>query len=245
MAITKFTTSFNSSQPLSPGLATVSASTGSPTIDSSTRAGKTIYKYTGSGSITISKAGYVEYMILGGGGAGASAAGGAGGYVYNTSGFLPAGTLTITVGAGGANTTTTASLPGNPSAIASIVALGGGRGGNNQTTSTIVVTGANGGDGGSGGGGYANGYPGGAGLLGQGNSGGTGPSGNSAAGGGAGGAASGNTPGVGIANAITGTSVTYCTGGNPTGSASPVANSGDGGRWGAPGASGYVVIVIG
>ena len=39
------------------GKATVTASTGSPTIDSATRAGKTIYKFTGSGSITVGTAG--------------------------------------------------------------------------------------------------------------------------------------------------------------------------------------------
>ena len=33
--------------------AVISSSTGSPTIDTSSRSGKTIYKFTGSGSITI------------------------------------------------------------------------------------------------------------------------------------------------------------------------------------------------
>ena len=36
--------------------ATVSGTTGSPTVDSSTRAGKTIYKFTGSGSVKIGRA---------------------------------------------------------------------------------------------------------------------------------------------------------------------------------------------
>ena len=39
------------------GKATYTATTGSPTIDTSSRAGKTIIKFTGSGSITIGTAG--------------------------------------------------------------------------------------------------------------------------------------------------------------------------------------------
>ena len=51
------------------GKATVTGTTGSPTVDSSTRAGKTIYKFTGSGSITIGTAGTAELLVVGGGGA--------------------------------------------------------------------------------------------------------------------------------------------------------------------------------
>jgi hypothetical protein len=57
------------------GKATVTASTGSPTIDSATRAGKTIYKFTGSGTITVGAAGYAEILVIGGGGAGPNAGG--------------------------------------------------------------------------------------------------------------------------------------------------------------------------
>ena len=39
------------------GKATVTATTGSPTVDTSSRAGKTIYKFAGSGSITVGSAG--------------------------------------------------------------------------------------------------------------------------------------------------------------------------------------------
>ena len=35
------------------GKATVTGTTGSPTVDTSSRSGKTIYKFTGSGSITF------------------------------------------------------------------------------------------------------------------------------------------------------------------------------------------------
>ena len=84
------------------GNATVTGTTGSPSVDSSTRAGKTIYNFTGSGSITVGTAGTAEVFVLGGGGGGSSGGGGAGGLYYSTSAFLPAGTLTVTVGAGGA-----------------------------------------------------------------------------------------------------------------------------------------------
>jgi len=39
------------------GLATVTGTTGSPSVDTTTRAGKTIYRFTGSGSITVGTAG--------------------------------------------------------------------------------------------------------------------------------------------------------------------------------------------
>ena len=52
------------------GTAIVTATTGSPTIDTSSRPGKTIYKYTGSGTITIATGGMAEVLIIGGGGGG-------------------------------------------------------------------------------------------------------------------------------------------------------------------------------
>ena len=57
------------------GKATVTATTGSPTIDSASRAGKTIYKFTGSGSITVGTAGTCEILVIGGGGGGAYTSG--------------------------------------------------------------------------------------------------------------------------------------------------------------------------
>ena len=87
--------------------ATYTATTGSPTIDTSTRAGKTIIKYTGSGSITIGTAGTCEVLVIGGGGSGGSGGaqgggGGAGGYYYDTAALLQSGTLTVTIGGGAA-----------------------------------------------------------------------------------------------------------------------------------------------
>ena len=91
------------------GKATVTASTNA-TVDTSSRAGKTIYKFTSSGDITIGTAGTCELLLIGGGGGGGSnsayggagGGGGGGGLLYNTSALVPAGTLTVTVGAGGA-----------------------------------------------------------------------------------------------------------------------------------------------
>jgi hypothetical protein len=109
--------------------ATYTATTGSPTIDTSTRAGKTIIKYTGSGSITIGTGGTCEVLVVAGGGAGSNntsgAGGGAGGYYYNTSFLIPSGTLTVTVGAGGTITSSVAA-PGLGSAIGGFGVPGGG-----------------------------------------------------------------------------------------------------------------------
>ena len=251
MAITKFTTSFNSSQPMSIPLATVSASTGSPTIDTSSRAGKTIYKFTGSGTITLSKAGFAEILVIGGGGgAGFSGgqtggAGGAGGYIYRSSAYLAAGTLTVTVGAGGTctyngNYTMADATNGDSSQIGDYVAVGGGQGGlrNNDPAS-------NGRNGGSGGG-ACFGFTGGSAQVGQGNSGAS-----NGGGGGSGAAGSGTSGGAGTANSITGTSVTYAAGGTRQANNNGTANTGNGAGSGTStanqfsGGSGYVVVVIG
>ena len=165
------------------GKATVTATTGSPTIDSSTRAGKTIYKFTGSGSITIGTAGTAEVLVIGGGGSGgntyttayAAGGGGAGGYIYDTGVVLTAGTYTVTVGAGGAGSTGGAgySKPGVSSAIykatnTGIFAFGGGAGGGGGNATGYFVPGN---PGGSGGGSLGNGNSG-LGTVGQGNNGG-------------------------------------------------------------------------
>ena len=214
------------------GKATVTATTGSPTIDSSTRSPKTVYKFTGSGSITIGTAGTAEMLLVGGGGAAGSdnSGGGAGGYVYDASVFLPAGTLTVTVGSGGTSSesgSVSYVQNGNPSRLGSYVALGGGASGFTETNAAWRV----GFDGGSGGGGASNFYAGGSAQLGQGNNG-----SNNHAGGGAGAAGgSGGIGGAGLANSITGTSVTYAGGG---GGISQVGGAGGGGNSGATGQDG-------
>ena len=91
--------------PQAGGGSPVTASTGA-TVDTASRAGKTIYKFTGSGSITLAVATTREVRAAGGGAGGGgtgttfgSGGGGAGGYTYDTVAVLPAGTLTVTVGA--------------------------------------------------------------------------------------------------------------------------------------------------
>ena len=220
------------------GKATVTSSTGSPTIDSSTRAGKTIYKFTGSGSITIGTAGTCEVLVVGGGSGASgrySGGGGAGGYLYETAYIIPAGTLTVTVGAGGAaEAFQDARTPkgGQSSSIGILVAAGGGAPGISGGGS-ITISGSYGGSGGGAGssGGVNSGALGGNSTVGQGNTGGNNTSnfGSCAAGGGGASAAggtctvngNGGTGGAGSANSITGTSVTYAGGGGGYGSATP------------------------
>jgi hypothetical protein len=87
----------------------ISGTTGSPTTTTYTESGTTYktYAFTGSGSITISKAGLVDLMIVGGGGGGFSAYGGGGAasIIRDDSVFLTAATHTITIGAGGGSST--------------------------------------------------------------------------------------------------------------------------------------------
>jgi hypothetical protein len=114
------------------GKATVTGTTGSPSVDSSTRPGKTIYNFTGSGTITVGTAGTCEVLIIGGGGGAGwyGGGGGGGGLVYNTSVLLPSGTITVTVGAGGnaggtngSQTGNSHGKQGNPSSLNGIIAI--------------------------------------------------------------------------------------------------------------------------
>ena len=196
-------------------------------------------------------------VVAGGGGSGSAKAGsgsgggGAGGYRTASSISLTESQVyTVTVGDGGAGGTGTSGnvdgSNGSPSSISgsgitTVTSAGGGGGGD--------ASGGNGLDGGSGGGGGGNsgatGATGGSGNVpstspSQGNDGGTVTSGSGygAGGGGAGGVgpSGGGNPssgGPGVANSITGASVTYAAGGN-TGNNQPgsagTANTGNGGQ---------------
>lgn len=205
------------------------------------------YKYltfAASGSLTVTKAGLCDVLIIGGGGAGGDrgsafarnhGGGGAGGFAYLTDVYLPVSTITVTVGAGSPRK----SEGGTSSTFGSIAAIGGGTGpyqdngdfqpnrggsggGGAGSTTAAVRTAA---------GGMAN----------QGNSGGNGVNAadGSAEGGGGGGGASaagavgtslvGGAGGAGSANSITGASVTYSGGGGGA------RNSGSPGAGGAGG----------
>lgn len=212
------------------------------------------YKYvsfTASGTLTVDSPGFFDVLVIGGGGGGArdqagvnrGRGGGAGGMLYQTNVFIPAGSYTVTVGAGGAAgaSQTSSGARGQNSSIGStLIALGGGRG---VYFADYVSDFANGGCGGgrSGAGGVAL-------IPSQGFDGGT------YTGGGAGGAGQNNSTGVGpgLANSITGTSVTYARGGGAAGiqqGANP-ANSGNGGDGGGadganpPQAGGSGIVIV-
>lgn len=234
--------------------ATVSGTTGSPTVDTSSRSGKTIYKFTGSGTITIDTAGSVEMLVVGAGGSGAGGyntgqayglGGGAGGAaLYKPTQFLESGTYTILVGAGGTPGGPVSSNggPGQESmvygnSIPLIIAPGGDMGSTSTYGSSTISTGmllaGSGGAGAPGGTGPAGtpkysgiGYQGGA--------------SNGQAGGGGGGAGSAGSAatssyiagngGNGVAYSITGTSTYYGGGGGGgTGGSSSAGSGGSGG----------------
>jgi len=189
------------------------------------------YKFltlTSSGStVTFDTAGVCDVLVIGSGGGGGSnqgGGGGAGGYLYVTNHLVTVGTLTGTIGAGGATATV-----GNYSAIGGLYVLGGGAGSS--------VNGSAGGSGGSGGGGSTD-LAGGAGLSGQGNSGragGVGFSGNTGGGGGAGAAATTQDGAAGITSSITNTPVGRSGGGgggNSQGQSNNGTASGGGGSGG-------------
>jgi hypothetical protein len=218
--------------------ASASGTTGSPTTDTVSRPGKTIYTFTGAGSITLSE-GAVQALVVGAGGGGSGGLSGicfggpgAGGECVEQTVYLSAGTYSITVGTGGvggAQDGSTGTKGGN-STFGSII-MGGGRGG-----TTGAVGGSNGPfTGGNGSGTYAGG---GAGSTADGSN----------SGGGSGGAA-----GAGLSSSITGSAVTYGRGGAATGVAATAqtANIGEGGDGvggggsGQAGSGGVVIIVVG
>lgn len=147
----------------------------------------TFHTFTSSGSFVVSGATKTMdiLMVAGGGGGGAgwySGGGGAGGMQALTSVNIAAGSYTVTIGAGGAGSTSTSlagSDGGNTSFTGQSNSVGGGGGAPRQS-------GVNGRDGGSGGGGGQPTSLGGSGTTGQGNDGGDATSGYGAGGGGAG-----------------------------------------------------------
>ena len=214
-----------------------------------------------SAAISFTTAGLsVEHLVVaggGGGGAGHAGGGGAGGYRTGTV-SRNVGTYTVTVGGGGSGGIYQGSTMTNGanSVFGSITSTGGGYGG--AQNSPGIVAPATGGSGG--GGAYTtNGiYNGAAGNAGgftppEGYAGGTPPGSTwfGAGGGGSGGVGGSLNGGVGTANSITGTSVTYAAGGNGQANTNTNvaggANTGTGGggardSHGSAGGSGIVIV---
>ena len=227
--------------------AVISSTTGSPTITTDSTA--TYYKFTGSGTMVVGTGGAVEVLVVAGGGGGGSTTfgnpggGGAGGMCTFPM-TVTAGTIQITVGAGGVASSPFAGADGGHSAFGTVFASGGGGGGagaNNATTRP-------GNPGGSGGGGgySTSGSAGGAALSFQGNAGGAA----NLAGGGGGGAgavgqagSAGGAGGTGLSSSVGGSAVTYAAGGPSFGSLAG-ANTGNGGGGGTPGQTGGTGVVI-
>ena len=191
-----------------------------------------VHSFTSSGTFSVSEvpadpaSAELDYLIIAGGasgGANSGSGGGAGGRLYleNYTGITSTGDITVTVGAGGAGMSWGAPYgrgnDGADSVFNSITATGGGAGSGNYGSGPYSYQGGN--DGGSGGGG------GGEGIDGQGHDGGTGTNGQG--GGGAGGAASSANGGAGVADSITGSSVTRAEGASYTESLGG-ANTGNG-----------------
>ena len=233
--------------------ADVSSTTGSPTI--TTSGGFTIYYFTGSGTIVLGKAGTVDSILCIGAGAGGGGyvggGGGAGGYFPLSDAYLPSGTNTVTVGAGGAGSISTTVLGnGGSSRVGPYSGVGGGAGG--PIYDGITHFAINGGSGGGGGGNKTPANPGASAELSQGNAGGSGAASGvfGAGGGGGAGAVGANTTtttgaagGAGTASSITGSSVTRAGGGGGGGSAAGGAGGAGGGGAGAtttPGTAGSV-----
>lgn len=211
----------------------ISGTTGSPTTTTYTSGGinyKT-YAFTGSGSITLSKAGLVDLLIVGGGAGGGSyfVGGGGGGGQLNalTAVYLPSGAQTVTIGAGG-----TGARTGEPTLINYLYGVGGGSGG--FISGSVNLAGGNGGNGGGGtrspgtAGGTTNvltGFSGGVGVTSH-----AGGGGGASAAGSAGVSGTAGAGGAGAANTLRlGTSVTYAGGGGGGAETGTAGTGGSGG----------------
>ena len=181
----------------------------------------------------------VDYLVVAGGGSGGggtdapyagAGGGGAGGFKTGTLSVTPSASLTVTVGAGGAAQTGTASTgnDGSDSVFSSITSTGGGGGGAlNDTTGNV---------GGSGGGGAGN-KAGGAGTGSEGFAGGDGASTGHGAGGGGGASevgadgsgSQGGDGGDGLSNSVSGTATMYGGGGGGGGYTTTQSAGGSGG----------------
>lgn len=208
------------------------------------------YKYvsfTADGTLTVTRGGYADVLLVGGGGAGGhwgGGGGGAGGVLYIENAYLPAGNLDVVVGAGGSSVAS--GLPqytfpgedGKPSILHEYYVPGGGGGGSpGYLWNTTTYYSAPAGTGASGGGKavYSAGVQGprASGIPGIGNDGGLAFGGTSGGGGGAGAVGGDASAGVngnggdGISNSITGSAVIY--GGGGAGPNPATGGSGGGG----------------
>ena len=225
------------------------------------------YKYNtflSDGTFTPSADGFVEYLVIGGGGGGGNTYGGGGGAGGYRTGYLEvtgATAYSITVGAGGARSSSVAAgSSGTNSVFSTITSIGGGGGGGWNTGGGGAGSGGSGGGASGGDGPYTGGTP----TSGQGYAGGTSEDNYSGGGGGGAGAVGANgtdegagvAGGAGLASSITGSSVTRAGGGGSgswynnngvgsggsggggngasfnTASTSPTANTGSGGGGG-------------
>jgi hypothetical protein len=183
-----------------------------------------IHTFLSSGTFQVTSNDYnksIDSLVIAGGGGGSNtgAGGGAGGYVYTTSGTISANSYPVVVGTGGLGGASSgaAGAKGNNSTFNGITAEGGGGGASHGSTSSE--------SGGCGAGGAikTSGSPTPGGVGRQGYNGGQGYisaswAGGCGGGGGAGqageaGSFSGGKGGDGLANSITGTSITYAGGG--------------------------------
>jgi len=211
------------------------------------------------GQTLVSNVDSIEVLVVAGGASGArseingAGGGGAGGYLEGSFSVSVGSTYTVTVGAGGAARTSAADgASGSNSVFATATALGGGGGGINS-----AVSGGSGGGGGNNAAGGAATQTSSGGLTGFGNAGAASGDGGFGGGGGGAGGAGGLTgalspvrrnAGVGKSSSISGSAVTYATGGRYV---TPVengsANTGDGGSGmyqttSGAGGSGIVVL---
>ena len=186
------------------------------------------FDFTGNGSFVVTEAGWADLLVVGGGGSGRTVsslkAGGGGGAVRFGMFYLSAGTVTVTVGAGGSGVSSNDGIAGSASSFGSVLKAGGG-GPGFGVGSALTVSRAGFGGGGSGGAFNVNENV-------------------TKNGGGAGGLVYGSNAQDGISLNYTGTSLEFGKGGTTD---TPTANRGQGGDLdvdGGAGSAGRVIVKV-
>jgi hypothetical protein len=205
------------------------------------------YKYitfTGSGELVVDQAGFADVLVIGGGGGSGArigGGGGAGGHWYAESLYLPEGSQTVTIGAGGSGGANSSidhyGNNGNTTRLGGFYSPGGGGGSGDLSSAAKGLNGASGGGAnyiGSGGLGVSNiGNNGGNGFFTTGSNWGAGGGGGGGAVGGNASASTGGNGGAGTSNSITNAAVTRAGGGGGAGNVTQGAGGAGGGAAGS------------
>ena len=117
MAISKLSTARGAGSTIPTAGRYAAVSGGTTTTYSSGGLTYQVQTFTGSGTLVVANCGVVDVLVIGGGGGGGMGAGAGGGF-YSQQVFFPAGSYTVSVGAGGSGAVNSGAVAGTGNASA-------------------------------------------------------------------------------------------------------------------------------